>query len=91
VAKSPVHNATTGDLNVMGRIMKGARCIGYGLSDSIGNIHDVYREEVIRLIVAGRVTNMMVRRVNTVNGPEIVISGKGLNLNTLPVININRV
>ena len=68
--------------NVTGRYMDGQKVIGYHLVGEDGSQAQESKERVIFLIGRGSISNM---RVQTGPNDEIIIRGKGINLNTLPV------
>ena len=71
--------------NVTGRYMDGQKLIGYHLVGEDGSQSRESKERVIYLIGKGIITNMRLQ-----NGPdnEVIIRGKGINLNNLPVYDI---
>lgn len=68
--------------NVTGRYMDGQRVVGYHLVGEDGSQACEGRERVIYLIGKGIISNMRLQQ-----GPDgdMIIRGKGINLNTLPV------
>ena len=67
---------------VTGRYMDGQRLIGYHLVGEDGSQAQESKERVIWLIGKGLITNM---RVQIGTDKEVIIRGKGINLNKLPV------
>lgn len=70
-----------------GRYMDGQRVTGYHLVGNDGSQHPVSKERVIYLIGKGLVTNL---RIQVGADNEVIIRGKGVNLNTLPVFDQNK-
>lgn len=66
---------------VVGRYMNGKEVVGYHFIGSDNSPLALNKERTIYLIGKGVIENM---RISTNNG-EIIIRGKGINLNTLPV------
>lgn len=66
---------------VVGRYMNGKELIGYHFIGSDNSPLILNKERTIYLIGKGAIENM---RISTNNG-ELIIRGKGINLNTLPV------
>lgn len=71
---------------VVGRYMSGKEIIGYHFLCSDNSSLPLDREKTIYLINKGLVENM---RLSSSNG-EIIIRGKGVNLNALPVYDLNK-
>lgn len=67
---------------VNGRYMDGQKVIGYHLVGKDGSESQENKDRVIWLIGKGIITNM---RIQTGNDGEVIIRGKGVNLNNLPV------
>lgn len=72
--------------NVTGRYMNGKECTGYHLVDANGTSYIVNRDKAILLISRGQIENMRVQY----SGDDVIIRGKGINLNTLPVFDANK-
>lgn len=72
--------------NVVGRYMDGSKVVGYQLTGKDGSQLQVNVERVIFMIGRGEVENM---RIQYANG-EVVPRGKGVNLQKLPVFDINK-
>ena len=68
--------------SVTGRYMDGQKLIGYHLVGEDGSQAQVSKEQVIWLIGKGAISNM---RLQIGTNKEIIIRGKGVNLNNLPV------
>lgn len=68
--------------SVTGRYMDGQKLIGYHLVGEDGSQAQVSKEQVIWLIGKGAISNM---RLQIGANKEIIIRGKGVNLNNLPV------
>jgi len=68
--------------NVTGRYMNGREVIGYHLVGEDGSQAQENRERVIFLIGKGAIANM---RIQIDANKEIILRGKGVNLNNLPV------
>ena len=66
---------------VVGRYMDGKEILGYHFIGSDNSDIQLNKERTIYMIGKGLIENM---RIQTVNG-EIIIRGKGINLNKLPV------
>ena len=71
---------------VVGRYMAGPAVTGYHLLGSDGRQLPVTKERAIYLIGRGLVENMRVQA----NGKEMIIRGKGVNLNSLPIYDEKR-
>lgn len=71
---------------VTGRYMTGSNVIGYHLVGEDGSQLRVSKEKAIYMIVKGNILNL---RVQT-NGEDMIIRGKGINLNKLPVFDTNK-
>lgn len=67
---------------VTGRYMDGQKIIGYHLVGEDGSQSQETKERVIWLIGKGIITNM---RIQIGQNKEVIIRGKGVNLNNLPV------
>ena len=70
-----------------GRYMDGQNLYAYHLVGEDGSESIEGKESIIWLISQGIITNM---RTQPSSDNEIIIRGKGVNLNNLPVININK-
>lgn len=81
-----IHTTNTITYNVVGRYMNGSNVTGYHLLGSNGNQLPVTKERLIFLIGRGIIDNMRIQ----VNGTEMIIRGKGVNLNNLPVYDEKR-
>ena len=66
---------------VVGRYMSGSNVIAYHLVGLDGRQSAVSKDRLIYMIGKGLVSNMRVQS----NGNEIILRGKGINLNSLPV------
>lgn len=71
---------------VVGRYMTGSAVVGYHLVGSDGSQVKASKERVIYMIGKGLVENMRVQSLDT----EIILRGKGVNLNTLPIYDLNK-
>lgn len=71
---------------VAGRYMSGSSVVGYHLVGSDGIQIRVNKERLIYLIGKGLVDNMRVQAYKN----QLIIRGKGINLNNLPVYDINK-
>lgn len=67
--------------NVTGRYMDGQKIVGYHLVGEDGSQAQESKERVIWLIGKGLIANMRIQVANK----EVIIRGKGINLNNLPV------
>ena len=67
--------------SVVGRYMVGSTVTGYHLVGNDGSQLPVAKDRVIYMIGKGLVENLRVQS----NGNELIIRGKGVNLNTLPI------
>lgn len=72
---------------VTGRYMDGQKIIGYHLVGEDGSQAQESRERVIWLIGKGIISNM---RIQVGNDGEVILRGKGINLNNLPVYDPNK-
>lgn len=72
---------------VTGRYMNGQKIIGYHLVGEDGSQAQESKERVIWLIGKGIISNMRIQ-----NGPngDVILRGKGINLNNLPVYDPNK-
>ncbi|MBO5388008.1 MAG: hypothetical protein J6A59_07710 [Lachnospiraceae bacterium] len=73
--------------NVTGRYMSGQKVIAYHLVGEDGSQAQESKERVIYLIGKGVIANM---RTQTAADNEIILRGKGINLNKLPVFDQNK-
>lgn len=71
---------------VVGRYMEGTSLIGYHLVGSDGSQALATRERAIYMVGRGLLENMRVQS----NGNEMILRGKGVNLNTLPIFDQKR-
>ena len=76
-----LNNSNSVTYTVVGRYMTGSAVTGYHLVGSDGNQAPITKERLIYMIGKGLVENMRVQA----NGSELILRGKGINLNTLPV------
>lgn len=67
---------------VTGRYMDGQKIVGYHLVGEDGSQAQENKDRIIWLISKGRISNM---RIQVGTNKEIIIRGKGVNLNNLPV------
>ena len=82
--------------NVTGRYMDGQTLVGYHLVGEDGSQIQENKERVIFLISRGIIDNMRIQTVNIKEedrepgkpDKELIIRGKGVNLNTLPVFDV---
>ena len=72
---------------VTGRYMDGQKIIGYHLVGEDGSQAQESRERVIWLIGKGIISNM---RIQVGTDGEVILRGKGINLNNLPVYDPNK-
>ena len=72
---------------VTGRYMDGQKLIGYHLVGEDGSQSREGKDRVIWLIAKGVITNL---RMQTGADNEVIIRGKGVNLNNLPVYDPNK-
>lgn len=68
--------------NVTGRYMDGQKVVGYHLVGEDGSQAQEGKDRIIWAIGKGIISNM---RIQIGNNKEIIIRGKGINLNNLPV------
>lgn len=71
---------------VTGRYMAGSEISAYHLVGSDGSSLVVNRDKAILMISRGLIENMRVQY----SGDSVIIRGKGINLNNLPVFDINK-
>ena len=71
--------------SVTGRYMDGQKLVAYHLVGEDGSQAQEGKERVIWLIGKGVITNM---RLQSGTNGEVIIRGKGVNLNNLPVFDI---
>lgn len=71
---------------VTGRYMTGSTVTGYHLVGADGSQVVANKERLIYMIGKGQVENM---RLQT-NGDEVILRGKGVNLNNLPIFDMNK-
>lgn len=75
-------NSTKGvAFRVVGRYMTGSTVTMYHLVGSDGRQEQVLKDRLIYMIGKGLIENMRVQA----NGSELILRGKGINLNTLPI------
>lgn len=70
---------------VVGRYMDGQKVIGYHLVGSDGSQLPVNRERAIFMISNGLIENMRIQSDTSSDKNGIIVRGKGVNLNKLPV------
>lgn len=70
---------------VVGRYMAGNELLAYQLVGSSGSNIKVNKEKAILMISRGLIENMRVQY----SGDQVLIRGKGVNINNLPVYNMN--
>lgn len=71
---------------VTGRYMNGTSLVGYQFRGSDGTEISLDKNRTIYMISNGLITNL---RIHPGTDGEPIIRGKGVNLNTLPVLNLN--
>lgn len=71
---------------VTGRYMTGSEISAYHLVDENGSTLIVNRDKAILMISRGQIENMRVQY----SGDDVIIRGKGINLNKLPVYDLNK-
>lgn len=69
-----------------GRYMSGTKVASYHLVGDNGSVIIANRDKAILLISRGRVKNMRVQY----SGDDVIIRGNGINLNTLPIFDIDK-
>lgn len=74
-------NTNVNIYRVVGRYMSGSTVSGYHLVGPTGNQLHVTKERLIYMIGKGFIENMRVQS----SGEELILRGKGINLNKLPV------
>lgn len=70
---------------VVGRYMDGQKLTGYHLVGSDGSQLPVNKERTIFMISSGKIENMRIQSDTSSDKNGIIIRGKGVNLNNLPV------
>lgn len=70
--------------NVTGRYMTGSEVNGYHLVGSDGSSLKISRERAISMISRGFIENLRLQN----NGDDVIIRGKGINLNDLPIFDL---
>lgn len=73
------------------RIMRGTKCIGYEVVDSLGNKKALAKKDIQRMASENKVANMEISKYNDSKSGEIkvYIRGKGCNLLELPIIAVD--
>lgn len=71
---------------VTGRYMTGSTVVAYHLVGSDGSQVVANKDRAIYMIGRGQIENMRIQ----VNGEDILVRGKGINLNNLPVFDTNK-
>lgn len=71
---------------VTGRYMTGSTVTGYHLVGEDGSQIVAIKERLIYMIGKGQIENMRLQA----NGDEMILRGKGINLNNLPVFDMNK-
>ena len=71
---------------VTGRYMSGSEVDSYHLVSNTGKVLIANKAKAILLISRGLVENMRVQY----SGADVIIRGKGVNLNTLPIFDLNK-
>lgn len=71
---------------VTGRYMSGSAVEAYHLVGEDGSQMRANKERIIYLIGRGQIENMRLQS----NGSELIIRGKGINLNSLPIFDTNK-
>ena len=72
---------------VIGQYMEADKVLAYHLVSNKGEEMQTPREQTIYMIQRGLVENM---RIQTTKDGEVIIRGRGVNLNSLPVYNLNK-
>lgn len=73
--------------NVTGRYMSGTEVVGYHLVCSDGTSMEVGKEKAILMTSRGLIENI---RVQYGTDNSVIIRGKGVNLNNLPIYDVNK-
>lgn len=76
--------------SVIGRYMDGQRVTGYHLMGSDGSQLQVNKDRAIFMISNGVIDNMRIQTDTSTDKSGIIIRGKGINLNKLPVYDENK-
>lgn len=71
---------------VTGRYMTGSTVVAYHLVGNDGSQVVANKDRAIYMIGRGQIENMRIQ----VNGDDILVRGKGINLNNLPVFDMNK-
>lgn len=69
---------------VTGRYMAGNEIVAYHVVDANGNGGPIQREQILVMTARGEIENLRVQN----SGDNVIIRGKGINLNNLPVFDI---
>ena len=75
---------------VVGRYMDGTNVVGYHFIGTDGEEMSATKSRTIYIIEKGLVDNMRTQRGESGNMDEMIIRGKGVNLKTLPVYDMNK-
>ena len=81
-----IHNTTKVTYNVVGRYMDGTSVTGYHLVGSDGSQIQASKDRVLFLIGKGLVNNLRAQALED----GMIIRGKGINLNTIPIYDVNK-
>lgn len=71
---------------VTGRYMNGSNIVAYHLVGEDGSQIVATKERAIYMIGRGKIENMRIQA----SGDNIILRGKGINLNTLPIFDVNK-
>ena len=72
------------------RLMNGRENIGFEVKNRGGQVARLPREQVIELAEKKLIANAVVQNLNTKNGREKLLRGAGVDLRSLPVINVDK-